>query len=81
MTGGSRQRCELCPSKGGALKRTDTSGWAHVVCALYIPEVRFGDVATMEPILVSIVPPDRFSKVRSGEAVDCAVHGWWGEAF
>ncbi|XP_037089810.1 protein AF-17-like [Pollicipes pollicipes] len=55
-------RCQLCPGKGGALKRTDADGWAHVVCALYIPEVRFGDVASMEPILVSIVPPDRFSK-------------------
>ena len=69
----ARQRWELCPSKGGALKRTDTSGWAHVVCALYIPEVRFGDVATMEPILVSIVPPDRFSKVSSAEAVLCVL--------
>ena len=34
------QRCELCPNKDGGLKRTDTNSWAHVVCALYIPEVR-----------------------------------------
>ncbi|XP_037076344.1 protein AF-10-like [Pollicipes pollicipes] len=67
----ARVRCELCPSKGGALKRTDQNGWAHVVCALYIPEVRFGDVATMEPILVSIVPPDRFSK----SCCLCELHG------
>ncbi|XP_071450882.1 protein AF-10-like isoform X3 [Hetaerina americana] len=56
------QRCELCPSKDGALKRTDNSGWAHVVCALYIPEVRFGNVTTMEPILLQHVPNERFNK-------------------
>ena len=38
-------------------------GWAHVVCALYIPEVRFGDVSTMEPIIFSSVPHERFLKV------------------
>lgn len=57
----ARVRCELCPSRDGALKRTDTQSWAHVVCALYIPEVRFGNVTTMEPIILQI-PPERFSK-------------------
>jgi hypothetical protein len=56
------QRCELCPSRDGALKRTDQNGWAHVVCALYIPEVRFGNVTTMEPILISLIPQERFNK-------------------
>ncbi|XP_039280387.1 protein AF-17 isoform X4 [Nilaparvata lugens] len=59
----ARVRCELCPSKDGALKRTDNNGWAHVVCALYIPEVRFGNVTTMEPILLQQIPPERFNKV------------------
>uniref|UniRef100_T1IZ57 PHD-type domain-containing protein n=1 Tax=Strigamia maritima TaxID=126957 RepID=T1IZ57_STRMM len=59
----ARMRCELCPSKDGALKRTDNGGWAHVVCALYIPEVRFGNVTTMEPIILQLVPQDRFSKI------------------
>ena len=59
-------RCELCPNKDGALKRTDNGGWAHVVCALYIPEVRFGNVATMEPIILALVPQERFNKVRFG---------------
>ena len=40
------------------------AGWAHVVCALYIPEVSFGNVSTMEPIILKTVPPDRFSKVH-----------------
>ncbi|CAG9863164.1 unnamed protein product [Phyllotreta striolata] len=56
-------KCELCPSKYGALKRTDNSGWAHVVCALYIPEVRFGNVTTMEPIQLQLIPPERFNKL------------------
>ena len=60
----ARVRCELCPSKDGALKRTDNGGWAHVVCALYIPEVRFGNVATMEPIILALVPQERYNKVR-----------------
>ncbi|XP_074025329.1 coiled coil domain containing protein Alhambra isoform X7 [Leptinotarsa decemlineata] len=56
-------KCELCPSRYGALKRTDNSGWAHVVCALYIPEVRFGNVTTMEPIQLQLIPAERFNKV------------------
>ncbi|XP_073951138.1 coiled coil domain containing protein Alhambra isoform X1 [Choristoneura fumiferana] len=55
-------RCELCPSKSGALKRSDTGGWAHVVCALYIPEVRFGNVTSMEPIVLRLIPPERYNK-------------------
>ena len=58
----ARVKCELCPLKGGALKKTDTNGWAHVVCALYIPEVRFQDTRTMEPIIISRIPRDKFSK-------------------
>lgn len=57
------KKCELCPSKYGALKRTDNAGWAHVVCALYIPEVRFGNVTTMEPIQLHLIPTERFNKV------------------
>jgi len=26
----ARVRCELCPSRDGALKKTDNLGWAHV---------------------------------------------------
>ena len=58
----ARVRCELCPLKGGALKRTDNNGWAHVVCALYIPEVRFANTRTMEPIIISRIPREKYSK-------------------
>src|SRR4029434_2473712 len=33
-----------------------STGWAHVVCALYIPEVQFANVLTMEPIVLQYVP-------------------------
>ena len=49
-----------------------------MVCALYIPEVRFGNVATMEPIILALVPQERFNKVElSGELtiVICLVLG------
>ncbi|XP_033212743.1 protein AF-10-like isoform X2 [Belonocnema kinseyi] len=62
----ARVRCELCPSRDGALKRTDQAGWAHVVCALYIPEVRFGNVTTMEPIILQLIPSERFNKKKGG---------------
>lgn len=37
-----------------------------MVCALYIPEVQFANVLTMEPIVLQYVPHDRFNKVKSG---------------
>uniref|UniRef100_A0A8R1E8P2 PHD-type domain-containing protein n=1 Tax=Caenorhabditis japonica TaxID=281687 RepID=A0A8R1E8P2_CAEJA len=51
--------CQLCPFDYGALKKTDRGGWAHVICALYIPEVRFGNVHSMEPVILSDVPCDK----------------------
>lgn len=39
------------------------AGWAHVVCALYIPEVEFANVSTMEPIVLQSVPHERYNKV------------------
>ncbi|XP_028823935.1 protein AF-10 isoform X4 [Denticeps clupeoides] len=81
-------RCELCPHKDGALKRTDNGGWAHVVCALYIPEVEFANVSTMEPIVLQSVPHERYnktcyiceeqgreSKAASGACMTCNKHG------
>ncbi len=56
--------CELCSMEDGALKRTDKGGWAHVICALYIPEVQFGDVNSMDPVVLSHIPQERYSKVR-----------------
>lgn len=35
-----------------------------MVCALYIPEVQFANVSTMEPIVLQSVPHDRYNKVE-----------------
>lgn len=43
--------CQFCPLREGALKICDNGKWSHVVCALYIPEVTFGSIRTMEPII------------------------------
>ncbi|CAH8490486.1 unnamed protein product [Schistosoma rodhaini] len=60
----SKIRCDLCPIKDGAFKRSNgvRCGWAHIVCAIYIPEVFFTDLSTMELISVENVMPDRLGR-------------------
>lgn len=42
--------CCLCPIIGGAMKPTTDGRWAHLACAIWIPETCLSDVQKMEPI-------------------------------
>ncbi|XP_035992755.1 lysine-specific demethylase 4C isoform X3 [Fundulus heteroclitus] len=52
--------CCLCNLRGGALKKTHNNKWAHVMCAVALPEVRFGDEAKRSPIDTSRIPVQRY---------------------
>ena len=78
---GIKPKCELCPNKGGAMKATKSGQkWAHVSCALWIPEVSIGCVEKMEPITkISKIPQSRWNlvcvlcKERVGSCIQCSV--------
>ncbi|XP_025939396.1 lysine-specific demethylase 4C isoform X5 [Apteryx rowi] len=57
--------CCLCNLRGGALKQTTDKKWAHVMCAIAIPEVRFGNVTERTPIDTSRIPLQRL-KLKLG---------------
>lgn len=50
--------CVLCPVRGdssapnssGPLKRTAANNWAHITCATWIPDLRFGDSSALQPV-------------------------------
>ncbi|GMH29110.1 hypothetical protein Nepgr_030953 [Nepenthes gracilis] len=42
--------CCLCPVVGGAMKPTTDGKWAHLACAIWIPETCLSDIKRMEPI-------------------------------
>ncbi|MCJ8749273.1 hypothetical protein PDJAM_G00174350 [Pangasius djambal] len=52
--------CCLCNLRGGALKRTTDKRWAHVMCAVGLPEVKFIDIVKRSPIDISAVPAQRY---------------------
>uniref|UniRef100_A0A671YCB0 Lysine-specific demethylase 4B n=1 Tax=Sparus aurata TaxID=8175 RepID=A0A671YCB0_SPAAU len=54
------QECCLCNLRGGALKKTQNDKWAHVMCAVALPEARFSDEAKRSPIDTSRIPMQRY---------------------
>ncbi|KAL8622154.1 hypothetical protein ACOMHN_052956 [Nucella lapillus] len=78
---GVKPTCMLCPNMGGAMKSTRSgTRWVHVSCALWIPEVGFGDPDKVEPVIkISHIPPSRWSltccvcKDRVGACIQCSV--------
>lgn len=71
--------CCLCPTKGGAMKTTNVDGqWAHLVCAVLVPEVFFEDPEGRERIDCSQVPEKRWKgecyvcRSRSGCVIECS---------
>ncbi|XP_018579078.1 PHD finger protein 14 isoform X2 [Anoplophora glabripennis] len=74
--------CELCPNKGGIFKETDVGKWVHLVCALYVPGVAFGEVDKLTSVTLFEMPyskwgaktcclcdDDRFA--RTGVCIGC----------
>ncbi|KAJ2695804.1 hypothetical protein H4R19_005808, partial [Coemansia spiralis] len=71
--------CVLCPQRGGAFKKTTSNKWAHVLCALWIPEVGIANTVYMEPIDgVDQIPRSRWRLYchlchrRAGACIQCS---------
>ncbi|XP_071953991.1 lysine-specific demethylase 4A-like [Antedon mediterranea] len=78
--------CCLCNLRGGALKLTTKEGtWAHIVCAMAIPDVTFVDIHKRQPININSISPARFKlkcqycrsfikySPRFGACIQCSV--------
>ncbi|GAB2257948.1 hypothetical protein Droror1_Dr00014108 [Drosera rotundifolia] len=70
--------CCLCPVTRGAMKQTNDGKWAHIVCALFVPEVFFADPVGREGVNCSEVPKRRWKEKcyvcggRNGCAIECS---------
>ncbi|XP_069815458.1 PHD finger protein 14 isoform X5 [Dendropsophus ebraccatus] len=60
--------CELCPNQDGIFKETDAGRWVHIVCALYVPGVAFGDIDKLRPVTLTEM---NYSKYGAKECSFC----------
>ncbi|WVR09068.1 hypothetical protein IAU60_006129 [Kwoniella sp. DSM 27419] len=70
--------CVFCPNEGGAFKQTTTGHWAHLLCAIWIPETGLGNAIYMEPVEgIESIPKSRWKLVcslcreRTGACIQC----------
>lgn len=74
--------CELCPNYGGIFKETDVGKWVHLVCALYVPGVAFGEVDQLSMVTLFEMPYSKWGAkicslcddgryARSGVCIGC----------
>ncbi|CAO1621045.1 unnamed protein product [Parajaminaea phylloscopi] len=70
--------CVLCPNEGGAFKQTTLGKWAHLLCAMWIPETGVSNPVYMEPIdSVERIPKARWKlqcylcRHRHGACIQC----------
>ena len=60
----ARQSCLLCPAEGGAFKQTTNGLWAHLICAIWVPETGVSNTIYMEPIDgIELIPKSRWKLV------------------
>ncbi|CAE6466520.1 unnamed protein product [Rhizoctonia solani] len=74
----ARVECLLCPNEGGAFKQTSNGKWAHLLCAIWVPECVLGNPTFMEPIEnTDKIPKQRWKlvcsicKVKQGACIQC----------
>ncbi|CAK7213828.1 hypothetical protein SCUCBS95973_001931 [Sporothrix curviconia] len=70
--------CIFCPNTDGAFKQTNSSKWAHMLCAMWIPETSLGNTTFMEPVMdVDKVPKTRWRltcyicRQKMGACIQC----------
>ncbi|KAG5437492.1 hypothetical protein PCANB_000920 [Pneumocystis canis] len=71
--------CIFCPNTLGAFKQTSDNRWAHLLCALWIPEVTVANSVYQEPIdSIHKIPSSRWKLIcyicqqKMGASIQCA---------
>ncbi|KIW02172.1 uncharacterized protein PV09_06336 [Verruconis gallopava] len=79
LLGRNNVTCIFCPNTEGAFKQTNTLKWAHLLCAIWVPEVSLGNMTFMEPIMdVEKVPKQRWRltcyicQQKMGACIQCS---------
>lgn len=57
-----QKSCELCPNEGGVFKITNDFKFVHVICALSIPGILFGNDLTIKPVILSSISSECFGR-------------------